>query len=204
MDFPTSGAVPSVHPTYDPVGKVWYVEATRLLAPTLSQLAAKLPPSTVIEGYWPGGFPQAMADAARGPILGARAPRCIEQKDYGQLGLEAKARRADAKAERDRSNKLWSPHEGTRGSRPGQVRNRKGPQQTYDHERLVDMWFNGDTVESIAEAIGCPKPTVSRIVSKFRDKKDPRAVYRRPGPATPQQRALYAKYKEALATGAHA
>jgi hypothetical protein len=46
-----------VHPAYDPVGKVWFLEGHPGIAgPTIKDLLAALPARTRIKDYYPNGY----------------------------------------------------------------------------------------------------------------------------------------------------
>lgn len=51
----------------------------------------------------------------------------------------------------------------------------------YDHDKVLDLWSQGEVSASIAKELGMARGGVTRLVSQYRKSGDPRAVSRYKG-----------------------
>lgn len=161
-----------LHPAYDPSARVWYIEDLDVEAPTLAALKILLPEDVELVGYEPNGItvrhaPSTPRDAMR--------PRVYNGSHSGpQAHGNTVARRVAAQPDAPR---------------------RPGFQRVFSHDNILNLW-EGRSQQQVADAVGCSKNLVHKVVAEGRKKNDPRAVtqYAPHSPAVGRKSPIGAKW----------
>lgn len=156
-----------VHPAFDPVAGVWFVDVPELEAKSLALLKTKLGAGFKITGYYPKGFTvirPGAPDYSRRLFLpsSVQMPQFVLPRPKRPEVLVARREPV-----RDQTKKSGPP---------------KGVNTKYDHEAILDMWAAGMTGRQIQERLGLKNPTTAGvIVADHRNNHpdDPRSAYRK-------------------------
>ena len=156
-----------VHPTFYPHtdgsdGGVWRCRVPRRQAASLRDLAIKLGPDYVIEGYYPNGF-----RAPPWPAGGAvHVPRIVLSRGP-----------APTLFFKNRQNRPRQPE--TLNAVPVQSvpeSEKRSSNHKYDHNAVLDLWAAGLKSPEIGGRLGLrSRHTAAQIVAKARRRGDPRA-----------------------------
>jgi hypothetical protein len=165
-----------LHPSYDPIERVWYVDQPRHVeARTLVELLGYFGAGYRVRDYYPGGVPWELLPRSRPED---RKESCAARRKPAGTFSEV-GRYPGAPCPKTRSKplrKLFSDQE----------------------NRALDMWLEGHSAQTIAERIGRTGAWVGAwVVPKARKAGDPRALVRFPKLIGPRS----AKKPERLSAG---
>jgi hypothetical protein len=152
--------ITTIHPSYDPKAKVWFLDGSPVEAPTIKELLAKMPVGTVVKDYHSlsGG---ALPPAHRPPS--PPVPPVNVRPLSAVVGIGHSPARKHVK-----KTTPPLPYGSQRPSR------KFTPQQ---YEQVLDLWANGMNGNRIALIVGLPRVVVSsQIVSSARERGDKRAL----------------------------
>lgn len=187
----------TVHPTFVPELRAWFVDCpvsgNELRAPSLRELAPKLPAKVVIADYYPNGFVVARkvndgtyTRTRPSFLLGKTSERRhLENVALAKVGGSKPMTRAPfprqvSTAVMPQQVKALAPVAPAPVARAALSAARMGRPTKYDHNLALDLWAAGVATGDIAERMGSHVSTgyINDIVKLGRRAGDPRAIVR--------------------------
>lgn len=145
----------TIHPSYDPKAKVWFLDGSPIEAPTIPDLLAKMPKGTVVQDYYPlSAQPARIIIPLPAPVRPPPTPRVSSVIAVRNVGRPKR--------------KHVSMH---------MLSQRPAKYSPGQYEKVLDLWATGMTGDKIAPIVGLPRVVVSsQIVATARARGDKRAL----------------------------
>lgn len=183
----------TLHPTYDPVTKTFFLVKPKCEAPTIAGLLQKLGPGYAVQDYYPNGIPFGMlprgmsmpgdtTNMRKPVVMATTGPRAhtARRKPAG----ESFAPPLPQEPSPTKTNVQPSLEEGEPSRRKIAFHYLiKGKMRPLDavENRALDLWAQGMMAKEIAQIVGQKLTWVSSwLVPMARKRGDPRAVIRNP------------------------